>query len=283
MCMGWKPLVMNTTMNMHICNYLCCMIKLILLAHCYASKNDYSSQNACNEWLFVLQMQLLAAVLSMARELDASYWTMWPALGLNLDFMTVVAMELVFTTAPTMKMLVPVVRFIVSDVWRTSGVKYQSGYWYYVTEVGENLGGLVLNAKFLDISFSIKSDISCLKNRPSLWNHSNPFKSYYSQSVSCSVGIMSSCSLLALGQTHVIVTMFPSYLVSQTSNYARLPYTSTQGSCQINQSKVTWQHSMWYNYCTRHKWKCTNKPTDMKNTKQTYDQLAVHKACGWLV
>ena len=61
-------------------------------------------------------MQLLAVVLSMARELDASYWTMWPALGLNLDFMTVVAMELVFITVPTLKMLVPVVRFNVSDV-----------------------------------------------------------------------------------------------------------------------------------------------------------------------
>jgi len=66
--------------------------------------------------MFVLQMQLLAAVLSMARELDPSYWTMWPALDQNLDFMTVVAMELVFITVPTLKMLVPVVRFHVSDI-----------------------------------------------------------------------------------------------------------------------------------------------------------------------
>ena len=69
-----------------------------------------------NDFIFVLQMQLLAAVLSMARELDASYWTMWPALDQNLDFMTVVAMELVFITVPTLKMLVPVVRFNVSDI-----------------------------------------------------------------------------------------------------------------------------------------------------------------------
>jgi len=41
---------------------------------------------------------------------------MWPALDQNLDFMTVVAMELVFITVPTLKMLVPVVRFHVSDI-----------------------------------------------------------------------------------------------------------------------------------------------------------------------
>ena len=69
-----------------------------------------------NDFIFVLQMQLLAAVLSMARELDPSYWTMWLALDLNLDFMTVLTMELAFITVPTLKMLVPLVRFNVSDV-----------------------------------------------------------------------------------------------------------------------------------------------------------------------
>ena len=68
-----------------------------------------------NDFMFVLQMQLLAAVLSMARELDPSYWTMWPALDLNLDFMTVLTMELAFITVLTLKMLVPVVRFNVSE------------------------------------------------------------------------------------------------------------------------------------------------------------------------
>jgi len=64
-----------------------------------------------HNWVSLGTMQLLAAVLSMARELDPSYWTMWPALDLNLDFMTVLTMELAFITVPTLKMLVPVVRF----------------------------------------------------------------------------------------------------------------------------------------------------------------------------
>ena len=61
-------------------------------------------------------MQLLAQMLSMAGEPGPSYWTMWPALALNLDFMTVVTMELVFITVATVKMQVPVVRFNVSDI-----------------------------------------------------------------------------------------------------------------------------------------------------------------------
>ena len=96
---------LKTIMNMHICNAFK-LYGTILLANVLG----------LNEFMFVLQMQLLAAVLSMARELDPSYWTMWPALDQNLDFMTVVAMELVFITVPTLKMLVPVVRFNVSDI-----------------------------------------------------------------------------------------------------------------------------------------------------------------------
>ena len=91
------------------------------------------------------------------------------------------------------------------------------------------------------------------------------------------------CSLLALGQILVIVTMFPCYPVSQTHNYPKLPYTSTQNSCQVNQSKVTWQHSMLHNCCTRHKCKCANKPTDAENIKQSQDQLAVHRTRGLAV
>ena len=59
-------------------------------------------------------MQLLAHLLSMARELDPSYWTMLPALALSLDFGNVPAMELAFITVPTLKMLVSFVRFNVS-------------------------------------------------------------------------------------------------------------------------------------------------------------------------
>ena len=70
-----------------------------------------------NDFIFVLQMQLLAHGLSMAKELGPSYWTMWAALALNLDFMTVVTMALVFITVPTVRMLVPPVRFNVSDIY----------------------------------------------------------------------------------------------------------------------------------------------------------------------
>jgi len=61
-------------------------------------------------------MQLLVPMLSMARELDLSYWTMWAALALSLDFGNAPVMELAFMTVPTLKMLVPRVRFNVSDV-----------------------------------------------------------------------------------------------------------------------------------------------------------------------
>ena len=59
-------------------------------------------------------MQLLAHLLSMARELAPSYWTMLPALALSLHFGNAPAMELAFITVPTLKMLVSVVRFNVS-------------------------------------------------------------------------------------------------------------------------------------------------------------------------
>jgi len=97
--------------NYYSCTYICnisnCTVQYYLLIILLLGLNDF---------IFVLQMQLLAAVLSMARELDPSYWTMWPALDLNLDFMTVLTMELAFITVPTLKMLVPLVRFNVSDV-----------------------------------------------------------------------------------------------------------------------------------------------------------------------
>ena len=92
----------------YVCNVLNCTVQYyLLIVILFLGLNDF---------IFVLQMQLLAAVLSMARELDASYWTMWPALDLNLDFMTVLTLELAFITVPTLKMLVPLVRFNVSDV-----------------------------------------------------------------------------------------------------------------------------------------------------------------------
>ena len=61
-------------------------------------------------------MQLLVPMLSMARGLDPSYWTMWAALALSLDFGTAPVMELALMTVATLKMLVPPVRFNVSDV-----------------------------------------------------------------------------------------------------------------------------------------------------------------------
>ena len=199
---GWKPLLIGhwkrqlLLIFMH--NVWKCTVQYYLLIIILLL--------GLNDFIFVLQMQLLAAVLSMARELDPSYWTMWPALGLNLDFMTVLTMELAFITVPTLKMLVPLVRFNVSDVWRTSAVNYQS----------DALGTiwLVLNAKFLDLSLSNKSDISYLKNQPSLWNHSDSFKGYHSQTVSCSVGITSSWCFHSLSASHrcVYVALAPWYL-----------------------------------------------------------------------
>ena len=64
----------------------------------------------------ILQMQLLIAMLSMARGLGPSYWTMWAALALSLDFGNAPVMELAFITVPTLKMQVSAVRFNVSDI-----------------------------------------------------------------------------------------------------------------------------------------------------------------------
>ena len=55
----------------------------------------------------LLQMQLHAHLLSMAREQDPSFWTTLPVGALSLDLWTVLTMELVFTTVPTQKMPVP--------------------------------------------------------------------------------------------------------------------------------------------------------------------------------
>ena len=75
------------------------------------------SQSECimSNLFAVLQVQLHTHVLSMARELDPSCWTMCSALALNPDCLTVLPMQLVFMTVLTQRMLVQAVEFNVSD------------------------------------------------------------------------------------------------------------------------------------------------------------------------
>ena len=44
-------------------------------------------------------------VHSLARELDPSFWTMWAALAVKLDLLTVLPIQLAFITVSTLKML----------------------------------------------------------------------------------------------------------------------------------------------------------------------------------
>ena len=60
-------------------------------------------------------MQLPDHLLSMAGELDPSFWTMLGALAQSLDFGTALTMELVLTTVAIRKMLVPRADFGVSN------------------------------------------------------------------------------------------------------------------------------------------------------------------------
>ena len=64
----------------------------------------------------VLQIQLHTPMLSTARELDQFGWIMYNALALSPDFMTVLPVQLAHITVATLRMLVLVVKFSVSNV-----------------------------------------------------------------------------------------------------------------------------------------------------------------------
>jgi len=57
-----------------------------------------------------LQAQRPFLKLHLAKELEQSFWTMLPVVVLKPDLWTALAIQLAFTTVPTLKMLV-------SDVW----------------------------------------------------------------------------------------------------------------------------------------------------------------------
>ena len=61
-----------------------------------------------NRTLSSPQMQLLARLPSLGKELEPFFWTMYSVLALRLDWWTVPTMELAHITVPTLKMLVSV-------------------------------------------------------------------------------------------------------------------------------------------------------------------------------
>ena len=61
-------------------------------------------------------MPWLCSVLLLVRELDPFSWTMWAALGMNLDSLTVATMESVATTVSTLKMPLSDATKLVSNI-----------------------------------------------------------------------------------------------------------------------------------------------------------------------
>ena len=92
------------------CGGLCVMISGVVWMQMWPADN----------WASLEVVQLHTHVLSMARELDPSSWTMCSALALSPDFLTVLPIQLVFITVPTQRMLVQVVEFNCSARMETS-------------------------------------------------------------------------------------------------------------------------------------------------------------------
>ena len=59
-----------------------------------------------NKTLSSSQVQLLARLPSLVRELDLFFWTMYDALAVKAEYKSVPAMELETMIVPTLKMLV---------------------------------------------------------------------------------------------------------------------------------------------------------------------------------